>query len=617
MSPTLNDRVSPVSAALLFLIVIFQASPAVAFTTEDLDASEHWQVGAISFSGNHIFADSDLQAVMRTKPRPFYTPWKARPEFEPGTFTNDLKRLRIFYEAHGYYHLRLTYNLTTAVKRKQKLINAELRLVEGRPVKIEDIVLSVDGYHPPPNTAPLTKLPMHPGEVFDQQAYQSGQEILRLFFVNGGYARTKARRRAQIDVIRDTARIFYTVHVSSKAYFGKTRLRGNRKVAAKIITRELAYKEGEEYSNQKIDDSRTHLLNLHLFSAVTFNPDLESAAREIPMDLELRERPQHDISLGGGYSTQDDFGGQAQWNDYNWFGGGRQMSVLLRYANINSRASVSLRQPYFLDHRELEAGITGLLQQENEQTFTLHSESVIPQLTWHITEQLTGTLGYRLMYAQLNGVNSSVISAIGGFRRKGIESGPLASLTWNTTDDESYPTRGSIVTLLGEQGGIIWGGDYKYYRATLEDRNYTTIAKNTVLATRIKFGVADSLGPRHDYPLFLRFFPGGEGSVRGYGRWRLGPLSASNDPLGGLSLFEGSVELRHPIYKKLAGAAFVDFGQTSIDPYKFPSPIRFGFGPALMYQTPIGPLRLDLGIPSQAPRGDPYWQIYFSIGNFF
>ena len=77
---------------------------------------------------------------MRTKPRPFYTPWKARPEFEPGTFTNDLKRLRIFYEAHGYYHLRLTYNLTTAVKRKQKLINAELRLVEGRTDNIEKII---------------------------------------------------------------------------------------------------------------------------------------------------------------------------------------------------------------------------------------------------------------------------------------------------------------------------------------------------------------------------------------------------------------------------------------------------------------------------------------------
>ena len=58
---------------------------------------------------------------MRTKPRPFYTPWKARPEFEPTTFTNDFKRLRIFYQAHGYYHLRLTYDLTTTVERKERI----------------------------------------------------------------------------------------------------------------------------------------------------------------------------------------------------------------------------------------------------------------------------------------------------------------------------------------------------------------------------------------------------------------------------------------------------------------------------------------------------------------
>src|SRR6202030_1682566 len=289
-----------------------------------------------------------------------------------------------------------------------------------QPVKIADINVSIDDYHPPPNTAPMTKLPIHRGDIFNQQAYEGGEQILRLFFVNGGYARTKARRRAQVDIVRDTAHIFYTVHVSSKAYFGKTKIRGNKKVAAKIITRELAYKEGEEYSNQKIDDSRTHLLNLHLFSAVTFNPDLESQAREIPIDINLRERPQHDISLGGGYSTQDDFGAQAQWNDYNWFGNGRQASVLLRYANINSRASVSVRQPYFLDHRELEGGITAVLQQENEQTFTLQSDALRPQLIYHITEQLSATLGFRLMYAQLNGVNPSVSRALGGFRRKGI-----------------------------------------------------------------------------------------------------------------------------------------------------------------------------------------------------
>ena len=168
-----------------------------------------------------------------------------------------------------------------------------------------------------------------------------------------------------------------------------------------------------------------------------------------------------------------------------------------------------------------------------------------------------------------------------------------------------------------EAGARAWGSDYSYYRTTLDLRKYTLIAPKTVLAARAMFGIADSLGRRQDYPLFERFFPGGDGSVRGYGYWRLGPLSASNDPLGGLTLFQGSVELRHPLYQKLGGAVFVDFGQTTLHPYDVPEPLRFGFGPAIMYDTPVGPLRLDLGIPSKAPRGDPWWQVYFSIGQFF
>jgi outer membrane protein insertion porin family len=617
MSSSLKACAARIFATLIFLLAILHASASLAMTVEDLDPSEHLKVGSIAFKGNNIINDGALQNVMKTKPRPFYLPWKARPDFEPDTFTKDLERLRIFYETQGYYHMRLTYNLTTQVKRKDKIVNAVLDIVEGRPIKVEEINVSIDGYHPPPNLAPMTKLPVHSGDIFNQQAYQSGQQILRLFFVNGGYARTRSIRHAEVDVVRDTARIFYTVHVSSKAYFGKTRVRGNKKVAAKIITRELAWKEGAEYSNQKVDDSRTRLLNLHLFNVVTLTPDLESTSRDIPVDLNVHEGPQHNISISGGYSTQDDFGGQVQWNDYNWLGDGRQASVSVRYADINSYATASVRQPYLFDDRDLEGSITAMLREEDEQTFTLQAESVTPLLTYHIIEHLTGTFGYRVMYAELSSVNISVIRALGGFRRKGIVSGPTGSLVWDNTDDKYYPTRGSIVTLLAEQGGTIWGGDYKYYRATLEDRNYTTIAKNTVLATRVKFGVADSLGPARDYPLFLRFFPGGEGSVRGYGRWRLGPLSLSNDPIGGLSLFEGSVEVRHPIYQKLGGAAFVDFGQTTTERYTFPSPLRFGFGPAVMYETPLGPLRLDLGIPSQAPRGDPWWQIYFSIGNFF
>src|ERR1700735_1365026 len=159
MSLSLQARIARIFgrslASLFFLLAISHACASFAMTVDDLDPSEHFKVGAISFKGNQIFPDSALQGVMKTTPRPFYIPWKARPEFEPGTFSKDLTRLRIFYETHGYYHLRLAYNLTTQIKGKDKVVDAELNLVEGRPVKIEAIDVSIDGYHPPPTPAPM------------------------------------------------------------------------------------------------------------------------------------------------------------------------------------------------------------------------------------------------------------------------------------------------------------------------------------------------------------------------------------------------------------------------------------------------------------------------------
>lgn len=605
--------VRPLSAALVALIAIAFGSVALALTTEDLDPGKQWKVGTISFSGNNVLSGDDLKSVLHTRERPFYQFWKKRPEFDPGVFDQDLHRLTLFYQTSGYYNAEIACDLET----RGELVNAKITVKENKPVHVEEIHVSIDGYSPPENQPPVNKVPLKRGDIFNQRLYQSGEQILRLFFVDAGFARAKAERRAEVDVVRDSAKVWYTVRVGDKAFFGTTRISGIRKVNPKIVKRELTYKEGEEYSNQQIEQSRTNLLNLHLFSAVRFNPQLESQAPEIPLDLNVREKPQHSIRIGAGYSTMDDFGGQVQWSDYNWGGDGRQLSAVLRYGRINSFGDISLTQPYLLGDRDFQGVLEAAYVQQTWQTYTLRSEQFKPRLMYHFTDQLTGTLGYQVMYAQLNSVNPSVIQELGGIVRKGILHGPTMGLVWNTTDDPYNPKHGGVVTFAAEMATRAWGSDYSYYRTTLDLRKYTLIAPKTVLATRIMFGIADSLGPRKEYPLFERFFPGGDGSVRGYGYWRLGPLSASNDPLGGLSLVQGSVELRHPISGKLGGAVFVDFGQTTIDPYRFPTPLRFGFGPAIMYDTPLGPLRLDLGIPSRAPRGDPWWQIYFSIGQFF
>ena len=129
------------------------------------------------------------------------------------------------------------------------------------------------------------------------------------------------------------------------------------------------------------------------------------------------------------------------------------------------------------------------------------------------------------------------------------------------------------------QAGKIWGGQYSFYKVTTEAKKYLLLGWETILASRLKIGFAEPLGPEENLPIFERLYAGGEKSVRGYARRKLGPLDARGNPIGGLSLIEGSLELRRAIWGPLGGALFVDFGQVSTRSFDPPvNDLKFGSG---------------------------------------
>jgi outer membrane translocation and assembly module TamA len=241
-----------------------------------------------------------------------------------------------------------------------------------------------------------------------------------------------------------------------------------------------------------------------------------------------------------------------------------------------------------------------------------------PRLERHFSPTLSGFAGYRLEFLKFNEVASSTIQTLGGIRREGVLSGPSLGVVWDTTEDPLNPTQGGIVSLFANQAGKIWGGEYEFFSLTAEAKRYQRIGWGVVLASRLEIGLSDAFGSRKNMPLSERFYAGGEGSVRGYGRRKLGPLNGADDPLGGLSLVEGSVELRRPLWRNLSGAIFLDFGQVSLDSYDLPfDDLQFAPGFGMSYATPVGPLRLDIGFPINPAEDDGPWQVHFSIGQYF
>jgi outer membrane protein assembly factor BamA len=233
---------------------------------------------------------------------------------------------------------------------------------------------------------------------------------------------------------------------------------------------------------------------------------------------------------------------------------------------------------------------------------------------------------------------------------------PELFLSLDLRNDRVAPHQGAYLSFDTQIAGL--GGDARDVKIQPEARGYVPISRRVTLAARATTGFlfpqnyGKTVAPNaatgtpgagvsdgdwvHDIQLmFLRgFFSGGSGSNRGYGFREIGPhgvvpfynpgqsgTSITTDcrmadpeqtppecnlPLGGFTLWEASLELRFPLTGPLSGAVFGDTSDVSpnkVD-YRFNRPhLSVGFG--FRYETPIGPVRFDLGyrVPgAQAPK---------------
>jgi outer membrane translocation and assembly module TamA len=148
-------------------------------------------------------------------------------------------------------------------------------------------------------------------------------------------------------------------------------------------------------------------------------------------------------------------------------------------------------------------------------------------------------------------------------------------------------------------------------------RLYVPLPWRLLVASRLHLGTIAVTGDSHAVPIYERFYAGGVDSVRGYALWRVGPL-VRDQPLGGRSVTDGSLELRRSITSAFAVATFLDFGQLSLKSFDLPThDFQKGVGVGLQYRTPVGPVRLDLGVPLDRQGDDGAFQVYLSVGQAF
>jgi translocation and assembly module TamA len=192
---------------------------------------------------------------------------------------------------------------------------------------------------------------------------------------------------------------------------------------------------------------------------------------------------------------------------------------------------------------------------------------------------------------------------------------PLA-LSYDGSDDLLNPTRGFRLAAHVSPELSLEGAAFGYGRIQLDASAYQPLRKGLVIAERIRLGSilgapADKIAPSR------RFYAGGGGSVRGYGYQEIGPRDADNNPIGGRSLNEFSIEARVHAFGNFGVVPFLDAGNIYTSTLPKATGLRFGTGLGVRYYSSFGPIRVDVGTPINPQKGDSPIAVYVSLGQAF
>jgi outer membrane protein assembly factor BamA len=617
-------------------------------TAEQLEAGSRWRLKSLEIEGVGFIRRQEIRGQLDTKPRSWIAFWRDDPEFEPSVFLKDLMRVTRFLEADGYYAARVTHDLVVLKEPERQLgevepppapppetaegkvepatqgpaaglLSATIHIDLDTPVKVCTLDLDLGPVPVPPDDQELIRkdMPVAVGAVFTERGYQAMAERVAAYFKQHGYATVNVERSARVDVPQRCVAVSYAVSPGEPGVFGDTAVQGLEKVSEEIVRKELAYSPGEPYDLRKLEDSQSRIRNLRLFSIVRMNEQPMTPDRRVPIIASLREGPQHEIRVGVGYSTEDEVRGLFSWRDYNFLGGARQLGVSAKASLIERRINADFVQPHWPGDPG-RTSLTYVLEEDDESTYLLNSSRLVPRVDWRINRELGLFVFGRVEYDTLSGVSDETKSVLADFVNSGFTASAGLGARWTHVDDALNPHRGVELNGTFESAGGPLDADFSFIRLIGDVHAYHPLVSDFSVATRVRVGFADPYDGTKEIPLWDRFYSGGTNSVRGYARRRVGPISGSDDPVGGRSLFEGSLELRHPIYGPVGGALFVDAGDVELQSWRLdPDNVQVGVGFGVSANTPVGPARLDIGFGLDRNGGDNLVQVHFSIGPTF
>ncbi len=515
----------------------------------------------------------------------------------------DRDRLLDVLRARGYYDARLAVRLAGPAEKRRLIFD----ITSGPRYRIGAVEVSAAALRLP-TPAQLGLRPGQPARA--DFALEAERALLRAVRQHGYPFPRLVTRTYRIDTNQALLQVELRVDPGERATFGASTVTGLVRVAESYVRGELAWREGEVFDPELVEDTRSSLARAGLFSALALElPDHVAEDGSLPMKLSLRERRRRTISATVGYKTDEGAGAGAQWEHRNLFGGAERLRLKALWAEQAQSGEIIFTQPQFA-HTAQQLDLSLRVADEQPEAYDSRNVRAAATLERRWNRKWTGRVGTALRYTridQLDEKDDFLLFSLPG------------RLSWNTSDDPLDASRGHVVLLEEEPFYDALAGDVVFLKSSLRAQTYSSLnrARSWVLAGRAAVGGIAWAG-RSTLPADELFYAGGGASIRGYAYQSVGPL-VDDQPEGGRSLFESSAELRWRMTRNVGLVTFVDGGSAfaSAAP-DFDETLRWGTGFGVRYYTPIGPLRVDVGFPlDRRPELDKSHQIYVSLGQAF
>nr|WP_311881935.1 autotransporter assembly complex family protein [Halomonas piscis] len=544
---------------------------------------------------------------------------------------------------YGYYEPEI--NVTVDEPKGQQVVSIAIDPGERVSIETLSITLEGDAQNDPPFQEAVDDFPLEKGDPLLHAPWDKLRGSLSASALERGYFDWRfARRRMEVRPYKQSARLYLDFDSGPRYRFGDVVVSGSH-IEPERLESMRTFEPGKPYLARSIAEYNQRLAETGWFGSVMVRPRLDSAKElamapsdgsqswwhrttetqpqtawlerdalgsamrvhrhhntRLPVDVVVTPAERHQFEVGVGYATDVGPRTRFSWNQpwINRYGHSLDHDLYLSgpEQRFSGAYNVPLEDP-LRDSYRLQYGIKNL---DDGDTHSLESTVELAR-RWQFDNDWVQSVYVRTTYEDFTQ---------GGESEKVWIYYPGIQWTRTRTREQRFPVWGDRQQLSLEYSDTAWGSDAQFFRATGDSEWIRMLGEKNRFVGGVSLGAIET-DDFSKIPPSLRFFAGGDNSVRGYSYESLSPRNAKGKRRGGQQMFTASAEYQRNVTGSWWGAAFVDTGD-AFDSWG-PADLKTGAGLGVRWVSPVGPIRFDVAHPFDDDDSD--FRIHFSIGPEF